>query len=77
MRKIFFGTQKFQWFAGNVQQRHPFTGCSKWLSSKAAASEGLRRILEALNGARTPVADIFSILLERSQASGRFRLLSI
>ena len=41
-------------------------GCSKWLSSAAAASEEARRTLryvELLGDARTKVADIFSILL--------------
>ena len=42
-------------------------GCSKWPSSKAAASEEARRTLryvEPLNDARTPLTDFFSILLE-------------
>jgi hypothetical protein len=41
-------------------------GCSKRLSSKAAASEEARRTLryvELLSEARTPLADFFSILL--------------
>ena len=41
-------------------------GCSKRLSSKAAASETARRTLryvEPLSDARTPLADFFSILL--------------
>ena len=41
-------------------------GCSKRLSSKAAASEEARRTLrcvEPLSEARTPLADFFSILL--------------
>jgi hypothetical protein len=45
------------------------SGCSKRLSSKAAASEEARRTLryvEALSDARTPLADFFSILRERS-----------
>jgi hypothetical protein len=40
-------------------------GCSKRLSSKAAASEEARRTLryvEPLSDARTPLADFFSIL---------------
>jgi hypothetical protein len=44
-------------------------GCSKRLSSKAAASEEARRTLryvEPLSDARTPLADFFSILLEGS-----------
>src|SRR4029077_12035424 len=43
------------------------TGCSKRLSSKAAASEEARRTLryvEPLSDARTPLADFFSILAE-------------
>jgi hypothetical protein len=46
---------------------HP--GCSKWPSSKAAANEEARRTLryvEPLSDARTPLADFFSILLEKS-----------
>ena len=42
-------------------------GCSKRLSSKAAASEAARRTLryvEPLSAARTPLADFFSFLLE-------------
>jgi hypothetical protein len=41
-------------------------GCSKWPFSKAAASEEARRTLgyvEPLSDARTPLADVFSILL--------------
>ena len=44
------------------------SGCSKRLSSKAAASEEARRTLryvEPLSDARTPLADFFSILLEQ------------
>ena len=44
-------------------------GCSKRLSSKAAASEEARRTLryvEPLSDARTPLADFFSILLNIS-----------
>ena len=42
------------------------SGCSKRLSSKAAASEGASRTLryvEPLSDARTPLADFFSIQL--------------
>ena len=42
-------------------------GCSKRLSGKAAASEEARRTLryvEPLSAARTPLADLFSILLD-------------
>ena len=41
-------------------------GCSKWPSSKAAASGEARRTLryvEPLSDARTPLAEFFSILL--------------
>jgi hypothetical protein len=44
------------------------SGCSKSPSSKAAASEEARRTLryvEPLSDARTPLADFFSILLEK------------
>src|SRR5438132_10125108 len=58
------------------------SGCSKRLSSKAAASEEARRTLryvEPLSEARTPLADFFSILLEESgdvhPASNRFHLI--
>ena len=50
------------------------SGCSKRLSSKAAASEEARRTLryvEPLSDARTPLADFFSILLERSDVQER------
>ena len=43
-------------------------GCSKRLSSKAAANEEARRTLryvESLSDARTPLADFFNSLLER------------
>jgi len=49
-----------------LDNRIAFTGCSKWLSSKAAASEEARRTLryvEPLSEARTKLADFFSILL--------------
>ena len=49
-----------------TQQESFSAGCSKRLSSKAAASEGPRRTLgyvEGLNDARTMLADFFSILL--------------
>ena len=45
-------------------------GCSKRLSSKAAASEEARltlRYVEPLSDARTPLADFFSIPLEASR----------
>ena len=45
-------------------------GCSKRLSSKAATSEEARRTLqyvEPLSDVRTPLADFFSILLNRSR----------
>src|SRR5690349_25136729 len=61
------------WFIPNVAEisvcanTRITSGCSKRLSSKAAASEGARRTLryvEPLSDARTPLADSFSILLE-------------
>ena len=48
------------------RQRDVPAGCSKWPSSKAAASEEARRTLryvEPLSAARTMLADFFSILL--------------
>mgnify|MGYP007080182808 CR=1 FL=1 len=51
-------------------------GCSKRLSSKAAASEEARRRLrdiEPLSDARTPQADFFSILLDLVQKKGGCR----
>ena len=45
-------------------------GCSKRPSSKATVSEEARRTLryvEPLNDARTPLADFFSILLDRER----------
>ena len=50
------------------------SGCSKRLSSKAAASEEARRTLryvEPLSDVRTPLADFFSILLEQSDVHER------
>jgi hypothetical protein len=45
------------------------TGCSKGLSNKAAASEEAKAYsfpyVEPLSEARTPLADFFSILLDR------------
>ena len=52
-------------------------GCSKRLSSKAAASEEARRTLryvELLSEARTKLADFFSILLDRSFPGRRKRV---
>ena len=49
-------------------------GCSKRLSSKAAASEEARRTLryvEPLNDARTMLADFFSILLDKEFEHGK------
>jgi hypothetical protein len=49
-------------------------GCSKRLSSKAAASEEARRTLryvEPLSEARTPLADFFSILLGMNKWSSK------
>jgi|CXWL01.1.fsa_nt_gi hypothetical protein len=48
------------------------SGCSKRLSSKAAASEEARRTLrygEPLSDVRTPLGDFFSILLEKETTS--------
>jgi len=54
-------------FAGRATiRRNCFTGCSKKLISKAAASEEARRTLryvEPLSAARTMLADFFSFLL--------------
>ncbi len=54
------------------------SGCSKWLSSAAAASEEARRTLrsvEPLSEVRTKLADIFSILIMNGPAcSGPARL---
>ena len=47
------------------------SGCSKRLSSKAAASEGARRTLryvESLSDVRTSLAAFFSILLSRFES---------
>ena len=49
-----------------VLAQERFAGCSKRLSSAAAASEEARRTLryvEPLSDARTKLADFFSILL--------------
>ena len=54
-------SEHFEW------ENYLNTGCSKRLSSKAAASEEARRTLryiEPLSDARTPLADFFSILLD-------------
>src|SRR5712692_2033869 len=51
----------------------PRAGCSKRLSSKAAASEEARRTLryvEPLNDARTMLADFFNILRLQPPVSG-------
>jgi hypothetical protein len=51
------------------------TGCSKRLSSKAAASEEARRTLryvEPLSDERTPLADFFSILLAKPVTADSF-----
>ncbi len=62
------------WHGGDSMARTSRTigehraGCSKRLSSKAAASEEARRTLryvERLSDARTLLADFFSILLEQ------------
>jgi len=56
-----------------TQQKNIFAGCSKWPFSKAAASEEARRTLryvESLSDARTPLADFFSILLNKTVNDG-------
>jgi hypothetical protein len=48
------------------------SGCSKWQSSEATASKGVRRTLryvEPLNDVRTSLAAFFSILLSRFESS--------
>ena len=40
-----FGTAELHWPLGVLQEEHTPAGCSKRLSSKAAASEGPRRTL--------------------------------
>jgi hypothetical protein len=57
------------WQVFGAKRRRSLAGCSKIPSSKAAASEEWRRTLryvEPLSEVRTPLADFFSILLERS-----------
>jgi hypothetical protein len=57
-----------------VQEKNIPAGCSKSLSSKAAASEEARRTLryvEPLSDARTPLAGFFSILL-KEDTRGRY-----
>ena len=56
-----------------TQQNNIFAGCSKRPFSKAAASEEARRTLryvEPLSAARTPLADFFSILLNKTVNDG-------
>ena len=68
LRKNYCDTQEIGWFPRITQQENTPAGCSKRLSSKAAASEGPRRTLwgsvEGLNDVRTLLADFFSILLK-------------
>jgi len=55
-------------------------GCSKRLSSKAAANEEARRTfryVEPLSAARTPLADFFSILLEMIGEADQYMLCSV
>jgi hypothetical protein len=59
----------------NSSQNVQASGCSKWPSSKAAANEEAkrtRRYVEPLNDARTPLADVFSILFTRLFGRGQF-----
>jgi hypothetical protein len=56
-----------------IQQKNIFAGCSKRPFSKAAASKEARRTLryvESLSDARTPLADFFSILLNKTVNDG-------
>ena len=67
LRKNCLCTRELRWFARVAQRENSPAGCSKSLSSKAAASEEARRTLryvEPLSEARTTLADFFSILLE-------------
>ena len=57
-----------------VMVQEQLAGCSKRLSSEAAASEEARRALryvESLSDARTKLADFFSILLGRNEFHSR------
>jgi len=59
-----------------TQQEYLLAGCSKSLSSKAAASEEARRTLryvEPLSDARTLLAGFFSILLQIPAAFDRLQ----
>jgi hypothetical protein len=63
--------QQVVWQVFVAKRKRSLTGCSKSPSSKAAASEEGRRTLryvEPLSEVRTPLADFFSILPERSTA---------
>jgi len=66
LRDNHFGVAEFLSSARLKEEQNAYAGCSKWLSSKTAASEEASRTLryvEPLSDARTPLADIFSILL--------------
>ena len=69
MQKNYSDTPEFRWSGRVAQQQNIPAGCSKRPSSKAAASEDPEAYplgyVEDLNDARTPLADFFSILLER------------
>ena len=64
-----------------VHEQNTPAGCSKWPSSKAAASEGPKAYplgyVEGLNDARTPLADFFSILLSSVSEPTHRRLLYV
>jgi hypothetical protein len=45
LQKNYFGMRELRWSARLAQQEYPPAGCSKRLSSKAAASEGPKRTL--------------------------------
>ena len=73
LRKNHFGTTKLRWPTRLGQEKNTSAGCSKRLSSKAAASEEARRTLryvEPLGEARTKLADFFSFLLLYEQQAG-------
>jgi hypothetical protein len=58
------------WESSTPTSNTETTGCSKWPSSKATASEEAMRTLryvEPLSDARTMLADFFSILIEWSE----------
>ena len=67
LRRNQSGTAKLRQPTRLGQEENTHAGCSKRLSSKAAAREEARRTLryvEPLSTARTPLAEFFSILRE-------------